>query len=210
MKIKNAAVALAALSLAGVAVAGPALATGNAYTVAVGGSSTPATHVLTANAPSTLTFQVPATTMTCATANVPASPVSNVFSGTGIIDIASINKVNFNSCTGPGGALAVATVGSWRLNATGAATAAATDVIAGHIENVTANVSNSVCKFTVTGRADGSFDESTQKLTISQTGFAANRLSVSNVVGCLGLVANGQAANFSGVFDVTSAAINLS
>ncbi len=211
MKIKHAAVGTAALALAGVAVAGPALATGNAYTVAVGGSSAAGTHNITATTTGSLSFAVPTLTMGCSSAAVPASPASTVASGTSITDIASINKINFTGCTGPGGALAVTTVGSWKLHGTSAATAGATDVVSGHVDNITANVSNAVCKFTVTGKANGSFDEATQKLTVSETGFTGN-LKVSAVTGCLGQVQNGQNANFSGVFNVASAdgAINIS
>jgi hypothetical protein len=211
MKIKHAAIGTAALALAGVAVAGPALATGNAYTVAVGGSSAAGTHNITATTTGTLSFAVPTLSMGCSSANVPASPASTVTSGTGVVDIASINKINFVGCTGPGGSLAVTTSGTWKLHGTSAATSGATDVVTGHVENITANVSNAVCKFTVTGKADGSFDEATQKLTIAETGFSGD-LKVSNVTGCLGQVTNGQNANFSGVFNVASAdgAINLS
>ncbi len=206
MKIKHAVVGSAALAL--VALAGPAMATGSAYTVSVGGSSAPATNALTATAPSALTFAVPTLSMTCANAAVPASPASSVFSGTSITDIAAINRVNFAGCTGPGGALTVATVGSWKLHGTSAATSG-NDVISGHIENITANVSNAVCRFTVTGSANGTFDEATQKLTINETGFTGN-LKVSTASGCLGQVTTGQNANFNGVFNVTSAAIDLS
>ncbi|MCL8250090.1 hypothetical protein AERO_01730 [Aeromicrobium fastidiosum] len=211
MKIKHAAIGTAALALAGVAVAGPALATGSAYTVAVGGSSAAGTHTITAASSGTLSFAVPTLTMGCSSAAVPASPVSTVASGTGITDIASINKINFSGCTGPGGSLTVTTVGSWKLHGTGAATSGATDVVAGHVDNITATVSNAVCRFTVTGKADGSFDEAAQKLTVAETGFTGN-LKVSNVTGCLGQVVNGQNANFSGVFNVASAdgAINVS
>ncbi|KQY56113.1 hypothetical protein ASD11_16755 [Aeromicrobium sp. Root495] len=203
MKIKNAAIATAGLALAGVAVAGPALATGSSYTVAVGGSSAAGTHNITATSSGPLGFAVPTLTMGCTSAAVPASPVSTVASGTAITDIASINKINFTGCTGPGGALTVTTVGSWKLHATGAATSAATDVIAGHVDSITANVANAVCKFTVTGKANGTYNEGTKVLNVSETGFTGN-LKVSNVVGCLGQVQNGQSANFTGSFNVVS------
>ncbi|NRQ48739.1 hypothetical protein [Aeromicrobium stalagmiti] len=210
MKLKHAAIGTAAIALAAVGAAGPALATGSTYTVAVGGSSAAGTHNITATA-GALSFAVPTLTMGCSSANVPASPASTVASGAGITDIAAINKINFVGCTGPGGALTVTTVGSWKLHGTSAATAGATDVISGHVENITANVSNAVCRFTVTGSANGTFNEATQKLTVSETGFTGN-LKVTSASGCLGQVTTGQNANFSGVFTVASAdgAINAS
>ena len=201
MSLKHAVVGSAALSL--VALAGPATAAGNAYTVSVGGSSAAGTHTITAATTGSLTFAVPTLSMACTSANLPASPGSSVASGTGVTDIASINKINFVGCTGPGGALAVTTVGSWKLHGTGAATAGSSDVIAGHIEGITANVSNAVCRFTDTGSANGTFDEATQALAVTETGFSGN-LKVSNVTGCLGQITAGQAANFTGTFNVTS------
>lgn len=211
MKIKHAALGGAVVALAGVVAAGPALATGSSYTVGVGGSSAAGTHNITAASSGSLSFAVPTLSMGCTSANVPTSPVSTVASGTGIVDIAAINKINFVGCTGPGGSLAVTTVGSWKLHGTGAATSGTSDVVAGHVDNITANVANAVCRFTVTGKANGTFSESTQRLQVSETGFTGN-LRVSNVVGCLGQVQNGQAANFTGTFDVTSpdGAINVS
>ena len=210
MKFKNAAIVTAGLALAGVAVAGPALATGSSYTVSVGGSSAAGTHNITATTTGSLSFAVPTLSMSCTSANVPTSPASTVASGTSITDIAAINKINFAGCVGPGGTLAVTTVGTWKLHGTSAATSG-NDVISGHVENITANVSNAVCKFTVTGQANGTFDEATQTLQVSETGFTGN-LKVSNVTGCLGQVTSGQNANFTGTFNVASVdgAINAS
>lgn len=211
MKIKQAAFGAAALALAAVATAGPALATGNAYTVAVGGSTAAGTHAITATTTGPLSFAVPTLTMGCSSANVPASPASSVTSGTAVTDIAAINRINFSGCTGPGGALTVTSAGTWRLHGTGPATAAATDVVSGHVENITATVGNAVCRFTVTGKADGTFNEATQQLVVNETGFSGD-LKVSNVTGCLGQVVSGQNANFGGTFNVASVdgAINLS
>ncbi|ALX03387.1 hypothetical protein [Aeromicrobium erythreum] len=211
MKIKHAAIGTAALALAGVAAAGPALATGNSYTVAVGGSSAAGTHNITAASTGSLSFAVPTLSMGCTSAAVPSSPASTVSSGTGVVDIAAINKINFSGCTGPGGSLTVTTSGSWKLHGTSAATSGSSDVVSGHVENITAVVSNAVCRFTVTGSATGSFNEANQQLNVNETGFTGN-LKVSNVTGCLGQVQNGQSANFTGNFQVTSpdGAINVS
>lgn len=211
MRIKHAALGGAVVALAGVVAAAPAMATGSSYTVAVGGSSAAGTHNITAASTGSLSFAVPTLSMGCTSAAVPSSPASTVASGTGVVDIASINKINFSGCTGPGGALTVTTSGSWKLHGTSAASTAPSDVVSGHVENITAVVANPVCRFTVTGSANGSFDESTQQLNVNETGFTGN-LKVSNVTGCLGQVQNGQSANFSGNFQVTSpdGAINVS
>lgn len=214
MKLKHSLVAGATLGL--VAVAGPALATGSASTVAVGGNSTAGQSPVTATSDGPLTFQAEKPdgtflTMNCTSGNVPASPASYVNRGTGVTNIATLNKVNFVSCTGPGGALTVTTAPPWQLHRTGAVTAGATDVIAGHLEGIRATARNPVCSFTVTGGADGTFNEGNQKLTINETANGSNDLTVSGVTGCLGQVKNGGKAKFSGTFTTTTSggAVNV-
>jgi hypothetical protein len=211
MKIKNTAIGAAALALGAVAVAGPALATGSTYAVSVGGSSAAGTHNITASA-GAISFAVPLVTMSCTSANVPASPASTVTSGPSVTDIAAINQVNFGGCTGPGGSLTVTTSGSWTLHGTGAATSGSSDVVAGHIENITARVFNAACDFTVTGTARGSFDEATQKLTINEPGGTGGQLKVTSVSAskpCLSKVKVNDIASFNGVFTVAGGPILL-
>lgn len=211
MRIKQKLASTAALGALALAVAGPAVATGNAYTVSVGGSSAPGTHPITASAPSTLIWQVPTLSMTCSSASVPASPASAVTSGAGVTDIFAINKVNFVGCTLPGGALAVTTSGPWTFRGNSAAGPSAADVVTGSLDGFKATWANAVCKFTVTGSPASSFDESTQKFAINETGFTGN-LKVSNAIGCLGKITNGQDFNLTATFNVSSVdgAINLS
>lgn len=212
MKIKKATVLAGALGLGALALAGPALATSTPTNVSVGGSTAAASYNLTASAPNTLTFSVQRSTtplnMTCTSGAVPASPVSTVQGGPGVTNIATLNKVNFSGCTGPGGALTVTTSGAWTLHRTGGTvTSAQTDVVSGHIENITAVVSNTVCEFTVTGQADGTFNEATQTLTINETGFDGDLdvvRSTNPAKACLNQVPTTSVANFGGAFSVTT------
>ena len=207
MKLKYAVAGAGALTLA---LAGPALATGKATNVAVGGSTAAGSHPITAASTTALTFAAEKTdgtflTMNCSSANVPASPASTVSSGTGLVTIAKINKVNFVSCTGPGGTLTVTTSGSWLVHRTGGTiTSAQTDTLPGHIEKITANVGNLVCKFTVTGQAKGSVSEKAQTLKVAETATTAKGLVVSNITGCGGQLKSGGKAKFSGTFKITS------
>ena len=208
MKIRNAAIGTAALALGAVAVAGPALATGSAYQVSVGGSSASGTHNITATAGS-IAFGVPGTSMSCTSANVPGAPapVTTVTSGASVTNIASIAQVNFVGCTIPGGAATVTTTGPWTLHGTGAATSGSSDVVAGHIEGISARVFNAACDFTVTGTARGSFDEATQKLAVSEPGGAGGQLVVASVnpaKPCLSKVKTGMIASFGGTFSIAS------
>ncbi len=215
MKIKHLAAGVGVVGL--VFAAGPALATGNSYTVSVGGSSATGTHAVTATSDASLTFQAekPDGTflnLTCSSSAVPSGSGSIVRSGTGITDIADLTGVTFSTCTGPGGNLTVTTSGTWKLHGTSAATTGSSDVVAGHIENITANASNAVCRFTVTGGADGSFNEANQKLSVNeQADGTGQALTVSGVSGCLGQIKNGGKAKFVGTYSttVTGGAINV-
>lgn len=196
-------------------VAGPALATGLSTNVSVGGSSAAGSHPITAASTGTLTFAAEKTaaagggylSMTCASANVTSSPTaSTVFSGTGLTDIANLAKVNFLTCTGPGGKLTVTTTPNWKLHRDGGTpTAAATDSIPGHIDSISATATNPLCTFTVTGKAAGNFNEATQQLVVNETAAAAGNLTVSvGASSCGGQLLNGGKAKFSGTFNVTS------
>lgn len=206
MKLKYAVAGAGAVTLA---IAGPALATGQSTTVSVGGSTAAGTHPITASSTTTLSFAAEKTdgtylSMSCSGGAVPASPVSTIASGT-VTDIAKINKVNFTGCTGPGGTLTVTTSGTWLVHKTGGTvTAAQTDTLKGHIENITANVGNLVCKFTVTGQAAGSVVEKAQTLKVAENAATAKGLTVSNIQGCGGQLKNGGKAKFTGTFKITS------
>ena len=201
--------AVAGASAVTLAFAAPALATGLSTTVAVGGSTAAGTHPITAASSGTLSFAAEKTdgtylTMSCSSAAVPSSPVSTVASGT-VTDIAKINKLNFTGCTGPGGTLTVATSGTWLVHRTGGTvTSAQTDTLKGHVENITANVGNLVCKFTVTGKAAGTVAEGTQTLKVNETAATTAGLTVSNIQGCGGQLKSGGKAKFTGSFKIKS------
>ena len=215
MKIKHLAAGAGVVGL--VLAAGPAFATGNSYTVAVGGSSTAGTAAVTATSDAALEFYAEKPDgsflkLTCASSAVPSGSGSVVNKGTGITDVANLQGVTFSTCSGPGGTLNVTTSGTWKLHGTSTATSTASDTIQGHIENVTANASNAVCSFTVTGGADGSFSESTQKLSVNeQANGVGQALPVSGVSGCLGQIKNNGKAKFIGTYttSVTGGSVNL-
>lgn len=214
MKIKHLAAGAGVVGL--VLAAGPAFATGNSYTVAVGGNSTAGTAAVTASATAPEFYaEKPDGTflkLNCSSSTVPSGSGSVINKGTGITNVANLQGVTFNSCTGPGGSLTVTTSGTWNLHGTSTATSAATDTIQGHVENVTANASNAVCSFKVTGGADGSFNEGTQQLSVNeQANGVGEALTVTNVTGCLGQIKNNGKAKFIGTYSVTATggAVNL-
>ncbi len=200
-----------------VLVMGPAMATGNSYTVAVGGSSASSQASFTASSDGSISYQTekPDGTFlnwTCVAGAVPAGSGSVVNAGSGVVDIAHLHGVTLTACGSFGGNLAMTTAGTWTMHATSPVTSASSDSVSVHLENVTIVVSNPVCSYRVTGGLDGSFNEATQKLTIDEkadgTGQSA---TVANVVGCLGQVINGGKFKLRATFStVTSGgSINL-
>lgn len=218
MKLKRTIVGIAALALT--AFGGPALATGNAYAVAVGGSTANTSYALSMASAGTLQWSLqrdaPYGTnlnMNCTSANVTGSGATvngGASDGTAPTEIANFPSMNFLGCSTFGGALTVTTNAPMVLHGTSAATTSATDVVQVHLEGVDITWSNAVCKFRWTGSARGSFNEATQQLTINETGYTGS-LSYSLIAGCLGQVPASGNANLAGTFNVMTAggAINL-
>jgi len=218
------AVALAALSTSAWASGGPGVIVGtdssatwhdvSAATATVANTDEVIFNAYDATTSSTVT-------MGCRT----ASSTGQVHSGPFAPEIADINTVAFSTCHGPGGTMTVSKVGTapWTLYATGGYTDANNDtIVTGYVDNVNAHVKTSplstVCNFDVTGLALGSFNETTQTLTVDETGFSGDLL-LSNVggsgtgtgSGCLGDLHNGDPADFQATLSVSSAdgAINV-
>lgn len=208
MKMRRVVAGLAAAAL--VLVMGPAMASGNSYTVAVGGSEATADHTFTATSTGYFTWwwEKPDGSFLkwpCSSATIPASPASYAHSGSSRTDLLTVNKFFLNSCPGPGGALTAVAAGSWRLHGTSPATPASNDVVKVHIEDISITWSNAICRWTVSGGADGTFDEATQRITFDeQADGTGQSLTVTGVVGCLGQWKNGGKAKLEGALQLTS------
>jgi len=199
--------------------AGPALASGNAYTVS-SGTFTSGDHDFTASNTTGITFNVKhlangnIVSMPCDGVTIPDTGGSaQVHDGTGIVDIATFDSSAWAGCHFGNLPLTVTQSGTWAIHGTGAATSGTNDVIDGHVDGVHASVAASpaiLCNFTVDGttdadpgKANGSFDESSQVLSVNETGYTGN-LVVHNVHGCSGAISDGDPAEFIGDFDVTA------
>ena len=200
-----------------VLVMGPAMATGNSYTVAVGGSSTSGQASFTASSDATVLNWVekPDGTFsrwTCAASAVPAGSGSFVSKGTNLTDLAQLKGLTITTCTWFGGNLNASTSGTWTMHATSATTTASTDSVSVHLENVNIGFSNAVCSFRVSGGFDGTFNEANQKLTIDEKADGTGQeATVTNVVGCLGQLKNNGKFKFQGTFStsVAGGAVNI-
>ncbi len=201
------------------ATAGAAVAAEHSYTVSVGGSSSPGQHPFSMSSDVSVSLQTekPDGTFlywTCSSIATPpaATTASSVTSGTQVRDIATVPDLRFTNCNTAGGNLAVTPTGSWTLRGTSPATTGSTDVVATRFDDIGLRIGNAVCRITITGGLDGSFNEATQKLTIDeQADGTGAEATMSNVVGCLGQVKNGGRFKLTGVFSTSSVdgAVNL-
>lgn len=214
MKFKTLAAAAAAAAV--ITVSSPAFAAGPPYTVSVGGSSAAGSHAITAASTGTVQFSARNAGGTVINMNCTSvRGAGTVTSGTGVNPVAAITSTTWTGCSIPGGAATVTHNGTWNITGTGTNATTGNESIAGYVGGANASVQTTanpnICRFTVTGQANGSFNEATQQLSISQTGYTSN-LTLSNVVGCLGQLQNGNPANMVANLAVTSpdGAINLS
>ncbi|SEF57548.1 hypothetical protein SAMN05216223_101384 [Actinacidiphila yanglinensis] len=148
------------------------------------------------------------TTLTCASsAATGTAPNATSVSGTGI---AKINTTTFATCTGPAGITFTVTALSqpWLLNAVSYASGVTTGTLTG----VRASISG-LCNATFADSSgvnngatlNGSYNNSTHTLSIS--GGTLKAYSVSGL--CLGLINNGDAANFTAAYVVTPSTLSI-
>ena len=113
-----------------------------------------------------------------------------------------IGKTTWKQCSGPGGlTLKPKQMQTWTLNGNGKTSKkGVTKVYVGKVKaNVAATPTPSLCKFTVTGAADGTFTNKTQVLALKP---GHHKLKVSHVQGCLGQIRNGDTVQFTAKYKV--------
>ncbi|MFE9177733.1 hypothetical protein ACFYN5_15925 [Streptomyces sp. NPDC007126] len=188
---RSALVVCAAASALGLAAAPSSAAPSTVWTVTPSPANFQATNVgnivLTATIPMTCTVSNAAGTMASTTGN-PG-------------DVADITTMNFGAsgspCTSVLGNVTTTSVTPWDVVAVDYD--AATGVTKGYVGNVKANVTAGACKFTVTGKASGTYTNSTGVLAISST---AGELVVSNPVNCGAIVTTATKPTFKGNYAV--------
>lgn len=214
MKLMKLGVATAALS--SLAFAAPAMAA-PPYDVLVGGSSADTDYSFTGTA-SPIDFVAHGAfldvEMDCqqsvATGLVHGGP------GQSGAEVATIANSTWTDCTGPLGLdMTVEHVGQWALNVTDTTVTgppAADTAVEGNISEVGAYVyatnDEAGCAFTVSGVADGHFDEVNQDLVVAEDGLGTGDTLTISVAGggstCSGLISDGDPASFAGSFGVTT------
>lgn len=117
--------------------------------------------------------------------------------------VGTITATTWKTCSGPGGlTLVPKQSGTWKLNGNGKTSSGVTKVYVSNVKaTVQASPTPSLCKFTVTGSADGKFTNGTQALSLAP---GTHKLKVSGVQGCLGQINNGDTVQFTASYKVTA------
>jgi hypothetical protein len=166
-------------------------------------ATAPAT-VLTDNGVSVTCASTSTTKASTATGSIP----TGTHTGTSPVKIGTVATLNFKNCTGRLGPVTI-TVNSlpYSLKVDSTTNAAGqTDVM---ITGINTSVSMKGCSFTVTGRAPGFYTNSTHNLALTPklpiTPLNKARLTISNVVGCAGVIMNGDHPTYRATYTLNRA-----
>jgi hypothetical protein len=124
--------------------------------------------------------------------------------------IGTIDNTTWTTCTGPFGlTFNVNHSGTWNINAV--APTADPAVSVGSITNISASISGPACSATFTGGVPGYYRNATGTLSVDPTAPNPGNVSLvaSGVSGCLGIIQNGDTAQFTGNFAIDPDTIDL-
>lgn len=120
----------------------------------------------------------------------------------------------WKNCVGPFNLeMSVNQLNTWEVHATGAVTSGSDTTVAGYVSGpndgplqarvyaTSGGKGGTSCNFVVEGYADGNFNEATQSLNVTETGYSGDLTVVSALGNCLGLVTVGSKADFTGAFE---------
>ncbi|MEU3249843.1 hypothetical protein [Streptomyces sp. NPDC006997] len=177
-----------------------------AFGMAVSPSSAVASTVWTVN-PSPASFTAPNSGNIVMTAGIPMTCTTSTASGTMQTNtgnpstVASIANINFGTAAQPctsvlGNVTTVATT-PWTIKAVDYNASAG--VTTGYVDNIKAKVTAGICSFIVTGRASGTYTNSTGILAVSSV---SGELAVSAPSGCGSVVTTATKPIFKGKYAV--------
>ena len=196
MLVTGGATALAVGATAGVALA-----------VAITFSITPGGKITAKAGTTTLKDTATGSVLSCKSSNT----ASTLKSGHGIAgtNLGSVTALSFSSCTGPFGLVFTVSNSGFPWTLSGSSFNATTGVTTGKITGIKSHLSGTACaadvagtSATTPGTVKVTYTNSTHKLKVLPTG---GTLHVFNVNGCAGLIASGDATQFSGTYTVSPA-----
>ena len=179
-------------------------------TVKVTGSSS--TGTITASSSKTvLTDPRSGVSVTCTSSKTTATVKNGTHTGTSPVQIGTVTKLSFSSCTSVTGAVTVTVMAlPYKLQIDSKTVSGKTD---GIVSGVSTHVSTTGCSFNTTGSAPGFYNNSTHTLTqtpkLPITPLNKAQLTVSGVSGCAGLVVNGDHPTFTGTYTVTPTSLKI-
>ncbi|WP_037855995.1 hypothetical protein [Streptomyces sp. NRRL S-340] len=175
----------------GIAVAPASANASTVWTV----NPTPANYTATNSGNIMLTANIP---MTCTTSGASGTMASNTGNPS---QVATISAINFGTATTPctsllGNVTTVATT-PWKIMAKDYN--ASTGVTTGYVDNISAKVSAGACVFTVTGKASGTYTNSTGILAVNSV---SGELTVTSATNCGTVVTTSTKPTFKGNYAV--------
>ncbi|MFI6943453.1 hypothetical protein ACIBI4_29650 [Streptomyces sp. NPDC050418] len=120
--------------------------------------------------------------------------------------VATIDGSTWTNCSGPAGiTFSVSHVGAWEINALSTNASGGVD---GNITNISANISGPLCSASVSGAVPATYDNAGH-LIVHPDAASTSKLTISNVVGCFGLMNNGDQVVFDGTYNVAPDTIRI-
>lgn len=137
--------------------------------------------------------------LSCTSSTVDATAQSGSGLSNPLVTIPESPGIVFNDCSGPFGlTFTVTQVGDWSLNA---ASYDGSDVTTGTIDGITAGIVGPGCEATVTGSVNVTYTNSSAALAV-QPDFTLEVTFVDPSNNCLGLINEGEHANFAGTYTI--------
>jgi hypothetical protein len=191
------ALAAGAALIVSAAVAGTASADPATWTISPGG----AVHGTAGE--TLLEVQESGIQLSCSSSTVDATAQSGSGLSNPLVTIPQSPGIQFNDCSGPFGlTFEVAQVGDWALN--GASYDSGSGVTTGTIDGITANIVGPGCNATATGSVNATYTNGTGVLQVLPD-FTLEISFVDPSNNCLGLINQGEHANFSGSYTISPA-----
>ena len=106
---------------------------------------------------------------------------------------------SWSGCTGLFFNFEITAIGTWLFNATGQSGSATIYRLTG-VDLHVGSADGTSCVFDITGSVNATYDASTQQLRINPD----TTLATSNVTGCLGLINEGDAAQYSATYAINT------
>jgi hypothetical protein len=137
--------------------------------------------------------------LSCSSSTVDATAQGGSGLSNPLVTIPESPGILFNDCSGPFGlTFTVTQVGDWSLNA---ASYDGSDVTTGTIDGITAGIVGPGCEATVTGSVNVTYTNSSAVLAV-QPDFTLEVTFVDPSNNCLGLINQGEHANFDGAYTI--------